>query len=170
MLQWCDCGAVTTSYSVTAAEKLGRQKSVATTISSAWASPPSLCIGCTNTGQENVGIPSPSSAYLSLSIVGAWLGPIAGNQCRYWAGGGWAAWQHHGCFTWSIKTSAFTNKGPTILSVWAVILLCTVFLSIFFHQMYLHISIAHNLVIICTHYYQQESYSTRTRKLNCFDF
>ena len=46
MLQRCgDCGAVATSYSVTAAEKLGRQKSVATTISSAWASPPSLCIG-----------------------------------------------------------------------------------------------------------------------------
>ena len=34
-MQCCDCGAVTTSYSVTAAEKLSRQKSVATTISSA---------------------------------------------------------------------------------------------------------------------------------------
>ena len=89
MLQRCgDCGAVATSYSVTAAEKLGRQKSVATTISSAWASPPSLCIGTLKALTPTLGKKMlayhlhPPHIWAGPSIVGAWLGPIAGNQCR----------------------------------------------------------------------------------------
>ena len=165
MLQWCDCGAVTTSYSVTAAEKLGRQKSVATTISSAWASPPSLCIGTLKALTPTLG--KKMLAY-HLHPPHIWAGRVlleldwdrslvisADTELQVAAGrrgntmAVWIVYMEH---------KNLSNKGPTILSVWAVILLCTVFLSIFFHQMYLHISIvAHNLVIICTHHYQHES-------------